>query len=83
MVDETWWWSLTEGRAVRRDERGRDDEVLGPYPTREAAEAWRDTVEARNEEWDDADRAWGGDSPDPRGDDDAPSGGDGGTGGSW
>lgn len=64
MTDERWWWSLTENRAVTGDERGRDDEVLGPYPSREAAERWRETVEARNEAWSDADKAWEGDDED-------------------
>ena len=36
----------------------RDLDVLGPYPTREAAEGWRDTVEARNEAWKDEDERW-------------------------
>ncbi len=55
---ETWWWDLTRGRAVTADERPRDIEVLGPYPSREAAEAWRETTEARNEAWDEADEEW-------------------------
>ena len=33
----------------------------GPFPTREAAEGWRDRVESRNEAWDEADREWEGD----------------------
>lgn len=53
-----WYWDLTKQQAVRADERGPGDEVLGPYPTREAAENWRDTVEQRNESWDDADEEW-------------------------
>ncbi len=28
---------------------------MGPYPTAEAAENWRQTVEERNEAWDDED----------------------------
>lgn len=56
-----WYWSLTEGRAVLADERGPADDVLGPYPTRTAAENWRDLVEERNETWDEQDRAWRGD----------------------
>ncbi len=55
---ETWWWDLTEKRAVTGEERPRDAEVLGPYPTREAAEAWQDKVEARNEAWKDEDERW-------------------------
>jgi hypothetical protein len=40
-----WWWDLRTGRAVRDDERSSDKDVLGPYPTREAAEAWKDEDE--------------------------------------
>jgi hypothetical protein len=69
MSEQQWWWSLTEGRAVTREERGRDDEVLGPYPSREAAEGWRDRVETRNEAWDEADREWEGDDRGETGDD--------------
>lgn len=57
---ETWWWDLGKGRAVTSEERPRDVEVLGPYPSRAAAEAWRETAEARNEAWDEADEEWEG-----------------------
>jgi hypothetical protein len=60
---EQWWWDLTNGRAVTSDERPRDVEVLGPYPTREAAEDWRSTSKARNEAWDAEDERWEGDDP--------------------
>jgi hypothetical protein len=30
--------------------------MLGPYPTRADAENWKARVEARNDQWDDADR---------------------------
>jgi hypothetical protein len=53
-----WYWDLAKQRAVRADERGPGDEVLGPYPTREAAEHWQEQVERRNEAWDEADEAW-------------------------
>ena len=62
LSDETaaarWWWDLRAGRAVRDDERSSDKDVLGPYPTREAAEAWRQSHEAREEAWDDEDERW-------------------------
>lgn len=58
MAQEQWWWDLAAERAVTSAERPRDLEVLGPYPTREAAESWRDTVEARNEEWKAEDERW-------------------------
>ncbi|CAN5750853.1 hypothetical protein BH24ACT4_BH24ACT4_18040 [soil metagenome] len=55
---ETWWWDLTEKRAVTGNERPRDAEVLGPYPSKAAAEAWQDQVEARNEAWKEEDERW-------------------------
>jgi len=60
----TWYWDMNKRRAVRADERGPGDEVLGPYPSKEAAEHWREKVERRNEDWDDADEQWN-EWPDP------------------
>jgi hypothetical protein len=61
---ERWWWDLAARRAVRDDERGPDHDVLGPYASREEAESWRDSHEAREEAWEEADRAWAGDDDD-------------------
>jgi hypothetical protein len=36
------------------------EDRMGPYESREAAEHWKDTVEARNDEWDREDREWSG-----------------------
>ena len=77
---ERWWWSMKHGRAVTDDERGPDLDVLGPYPTREAAEAWRETVDERNQEWQAEDERWDGDdgpnaTDGDDGDDGGPAGG--------
>lgn len=56
--ENSWYWDLQKRRAVTADERGPGDDVLGPYPSREAAENWRSTVEARNENWDEQDDEW-------------------------
>lgn len=60
-MDDEWYWSLTENRAITADERGQAHEVLGPFPTKQAAENWEATYAARNERWDDDDREWQGD----------------------
>jgi hypothetical protein len=60
MSDGEWYWSLTRKQVVRADQRDRADEVLGPYPTEEAARNWKDTAETRNDAWDEADKAWEG-----------------------
>ena len=56
--EEGWYWDLLNERAVPAAERGFADHMLGPYPTKAAAENWKATSEARNEAWDDADEAW-------------------------
>lgn len=53
-----WYWDLGRGIALTADERGPGDQTLGPYPSRPAAEHWRDKVESRNESWDEADDEW-------------------------
>lgn len=56
-----WWFDVKQGRAVSDEERGPDRDVLGPYPTKEAAEDWRSGHDARNEAWDEDDREDGDD----------------------
>lgn len=53
-----WYWDLEKSKAVTADERGPGDHMLGPYPTKGDAENWKSRVEARNDEWDDADNEW-------------------------
>jgi hypothetical protein len=61
---EQWWWDLAQGRAVRDDDRGPDRDVLGPYPSRQAAEDWRQSHDAREDAWDEEDERWEGEEPD-------------------
>jgi hypothetical protein len=61
-VDEAqWYWCLEHGAAVTADDPCPPSRKLGPYPSKEAAEHWRETVAARNEKWDAEDREWDGD----------------------
>jgi len=53
-----WYWDLHNHRAVPADERGRGDHMLGPYPTKGAAENWKVVVETRNEAWQQEDDRW-------------------------
>ena len=45
---------VEEGRTCRAEER------LGPYPTAEAAERWRERHEGREDRWKDDDERWHG-----------------------
>ena len=38
--------------------RGQSKDLLGPYPTREAAAAALETARQRTENWDEEDRRW-------------------------
>ncbi len=56
MADGDWWFDLETKQAVQDDKAGKAADRLGPYPTREAAEAALQTVEQRNaaaDSWDD------------------------------
>jgi hypothetical protein len=61
MSDQQWYWCLERGVAVTEDDPCPPDRRLGPYPTRAAAENWKQTVEARNEAWDADDKEAGDD----------------------
>ena len=61
MTEEQWYWNLKEGRAVPASDRGKAEDLLGPYTSKDEAEHWRERVDARNEAWAQADREWEGD----------------------
>lgn len=56
----SWYWSLTHNKAVPESDRGPDEDVLGPYPSKQAAENWKAQVEERNSEWEADDEEWDG-----------------------
>ena len=55
--DKSWWYCLKDHR-VEQGPGCPGKDRLGPYPTREAAENWQETVTRRNEEYD-GDDDWG------------------------
>ena len=61
--EERWWWDLAAGRAVRDEERGPARNLLGPYPSRQAAENWREQRDAREEAWEGEEADWSDDDP--------------------
>jgi hypothetical protein len=60
-ADEEWYYDLERKVAVRAGERGKSDHMMGPYPNKEQAENWKQTVATRNEAWDEDDEEWNGD----------------------
>ena len=55
---EQWYFDVRRGVAVPASERGHAEDMLGPYPSKAAAENWRDTVASRNDAWDAEDERW-------------------------
>ena len=47
-----WWWCLDHETAEPESSSCPPDRRLGPYPSRDAAEHWKERVDARNEAWD-------------------------------
>ena len=57
----TFWPALARSGRTRANAMWRcstGEYMLGPYPSKAAAENWRDTVAARNEAWDAEDDRW-------------------------
>ena len=55
---EQWYFDVRRGVAVPASQRGRAEDMLGPYPSKAAAENWRKSVADRNDEWDAEDERW-------------------------
>jgi hypothetical protein len=49
-----WYWCLEHQRAEKLGDLD-GSERMGPYPTKEDAEHWRERVAQRNEAWDEDD----------------------------
>ncbi len=59
---DTWYWCLRHSQVERGAESHcPPEDRMGPYESQQAAEAWRDKVDARNQKWEDEDKAWSGD----------------------
>jgi hypothetical protein len=55
---DEWYFDVKRGVAVRASERGHADDLLGPYPTRSAAENWQTTHKSRSDAWAAEDERW-------------------------
>jgi hypothetical protein len=62
MATPEWFWCLEHEAAEPADGSCPPDRRLGPYPSRDAAEHWKEQFEARNRAWDAADADWEGDT---------------------
>ena len=59
-----WYWCLRHKRVEAAAEACPAEYRMGPYPSREEAQSWREKVEQRNEAWKEQDREWEGETED-------------------
>ncbi len=52
MADRQWYYDLKTKTVVSDDNDTKVTDRLGPYPSREAAERALETVDERNDAWD-------------------------------
>jgi hypothetical protein len=55
-----YFWCVKHNRVETDEDRCPGENLLGPYPTRAAAEGALAKVKERNDAWDDEDRRWSG-----------------------
>ncbi len=53
-----FFYNVSTGQVEELDKKGQSKDLLGPYPTREAAAAALETARQRTEDWDEDDRRW-------------------------
>lgn len=53
-----FWYDVEGRKVIEHEEKGHDWQLMGPYPTREAAEHALQTAAERTAKWDAEDKAW-------------------------
>lgn len=54
----SFWFNVSTGQVEDDDSRSRDDEVMGPYSSREEASRALEQAAEKTKKWDDEDREW-------------------------
>jgi len=55
-----YWFNIRTGQVEADDVKSREDELMGPYATQEAAASAYALARKRTEEWDKDDEEWDG-----------------------
>jgi hypothetical protein len=53
-----FFYNISTGQVEEATTKGQSKDLLGPYPTREAAAAALETARKKTEAWDEEDRRW-------------------------
>ena len=57
-ADVQYWYNIRTGQVESDEDRSQNDDVMGPYDSREEAAGALATAHANTERWDDEDREW-------------------------
>lgn len=58
MEQQQFWFNVRTGKVETIVDKSQSKELMGPYPTREAAQAALQSARERTEAWDEEDRRW-------------------------
>jgi hypothetical protein len=58
MDEPQFWFNTRTGTVETVHDKSQSKDVLGPYPTREAAERALQSAHERTQQWDEEDRRW-------------------------
>ena len=53
-----YWYNIRTGEVESDEDRSQNDDVMGPYDSREEAAAALATARANTERWDEEDKEW-------------------------
>jgi hypothetical protein len=53
-----FWFNLRTGQVQTNYDKGQSKDLLGPYPTADAAQSALISTAERTEQWDEEDRRW-------------------------
>ncbi len=57
-ADEQFYWCRRHERVEAAGEACAERDVLGPYPSAEAARDWKQLRDAREDRWEEQDEEW-------------------------
>ncbi|MBL8929184.1 MAG: methionine aminopeptidase [Kineosporiaceae bacterium] len=57
-MEQRYWYNLRTGQVETEADKSRGEDLMGPYPTHDAASRALQAARERTEKWDEEDRRW-------------------------
>jgi hypothetical protein len=58
MTEQEYWYNIRTGAVQTNYDKGQSKDLMGPYPSAEAAAQALQSAAERTEKWDEEDRRW-------------------------